>query len=50
MLFGTTQAAVKAVFLKEIILGESVVKEITPAFYLSYYHMKVDLRLKCYLI
>jgi aconitate hydratase 2/2-methylisocitrate dehydratase len=30
---GTTPAAaVKAVFLKEIILGESVVKEITPAF------------------
>ena len=30
---GTTSAAsVKAVFLKEIILGESVVKEITPAF------------------
>jgi len=39
---GTTSAAsVKAKFLKEIILGESVVKEITPAFALEQLsHMK----------
>ena len=39
---GTTRAAgVKAKFLKEIILGESVVKEITPAFALEQLaHMK----------
>ena len=39
---GTTPAAgVKAMFLKEIILGESVVKEITPAFALDLLsHMK----------
>ena len=39
---GTTSAAgVKAVFLKEIVLGESVVKEITPAFALELLsHMK----------
>ena len=39
---GTTSAAgVKAAFLKEIILGESIVKEITPAFALEQLsHMK----------
>src|SRR5690606_2587496 len=39
---GTTSAAgVKAKFLKEIILGESVVKEISPAFALELLsHMK----------
>ncbi|MGR7811814.1 bifunctional aconitate hydratase 2/2-methylisocitrate dehydratase [Lacinutrix undariae] len=37
----TSAAAVKAKFLKEIILGESVVKEITPAFALEQLsHMK----------
>lgn len=42
MLPGTTSAAgVKAEFLKEIVIGESVVKEITPAFALEQLsHMK----------
>ena len=37
---GTTSAAtVKAKFLKEIILGESVLKEITPSFAFEQFHL-----------